>query len=154
MVQIGVGNPGKVPNQRPGPALDRVATSVIGWRITPDGGWQQDEDPATMSVNHIVLLGRVDQVPELRYTPEGQAVTRIVLHVDRPDGTGSDAIRVIARRELAESVVDLLVRNDLATVEGRVLLRTYQTKEGHRHKVAEVEADRIQRVVLPTVHHG
>jgi single-strand DNA-binding protein len=103
-----------------------------------------------MSVNHIVLLGRVEQAPELRYTPDGQAVTRVVLHVDRPDGHGSDAIRVIARRELAETVVNLLAKGDLATAEGRVLLRTYQSRQGHRHKRAEVEADRIQRVAADT----
>lgn len=103
-----------------------------------------------MSLNHIVLMGRVDHSPELRYTTDGQPVTRLILHVDHPDGMGSDAIRVIARRDLAESIAGILQKGDVATVEGRVIMRTYQTKEGHRHKVAEVEADRIQRVTVPT----
>jgi single-strand DNA-binding protein len=98
-----------------------------------------------VSLNHIVLMGRVDHSPELRYTTDGQPVTRLVLHVDQPAG-GSDAIRIIARRELAETIAGLLQKGDLATVEGRLLMRTYQTKEGMRHKVAEVEAERISRV--------
>jgi single-strand DNA-binding protein len=99
-----------------------------------------------VSLNHIALLGRVDHSPELRYTTEGQPVTRLVLHVDHPEGGGSDAIRIIARRELAETIAGVLQKGDLATAEGRVIMRTYQTKEGHRHKVAEVEAERITRV--------
>jgi single-strand DNA-binding protein len=99
-----------------------------------------------VSLNHIVLLGRVDQAPELRYTPEGQPVTRFILHVDHADGGGSDAIRIIARRDLAESIAGILHKGDLATAEGRLLMRTYQTKDGFRHKVAEVEAERISRV--------
>jgi single-strand DNA-binding protein len=101
---------------------------------------------APVSLNHIVLLGRVDHTPELRFTPDGQPVTRMLLHVDHPDGSGSDSIRIIARRDLAESIAGLLHKHDLATVEGRLLMRTYQTKEGFRHKVAEVEAERISRV--------
>lgn len=102
-----------------------------------------------MSLNHIVLMGRVDHSPELRYTTDGQPVTRLLLHVDHADGNGSDAIRIIARRDLAESIAGILQKGDLATAEGRVIMRTYQTKDGLRHKVAEVEAERIQRVALP-----
>lgn len=99
-----------------------------------------------MSLNHIALLGRAAHTPELRYTQDGQPVTRLLLHVSKPEGAGHDAIRIIARRELAESIVGELAKGDLAVVEGRLLLRTYVTRDGARHKVAEVEAQRIARV--------
>ena len=101
-----------------------------------------------MSLNRIVVLGRVAQPPELRYTPDGQPVCRFVLHVDHADGQGFDPLRVIARRDLAEAIAPALQKGDLATAEGQVLLRTYQTKSGHRHKLAEIEAERVAKVPL------
>lgn len=90
-------------------------------------------------MNRIVLLGQLVDQPERRYTPDGVPVTRFSLLV------GDDAIRILTRRQLAELAGDLH-KGELLAVEGRVAMRTYQTKDGHKRRMAEVEASQLHQI--------
>lgn len=99
-------------------------------------------------LNRVILVGRLTRDPELRYTPSGKAVTSITLAVNRrfSNKTGereTDFIDVVIWSKLAEICANHLTKGRLIGVEGRLQVRTYDTQEGQRRKVAEVVADNV-----------
>lgn len=104
-----------------------------------------------MGINHITLMGTVSRGPEFRMTQSGipnvsftVAVTRPARQEGAPDIT--DYVRVVAWRQLAERVNETLGANQLVVVEGRLTTRSYETQDGQRKKVVEVEASAISPV--------
>ncbi|MEB3198360.1 MAG: single-stranded DNA-binding protein [Candidatus Sericytochromatia bacterium] len=98
-----------------------------------------------MSINHITLMGQVSRGPEFRMTQSGQPTITFTVAVSRPawkEGSPAsvDYIRVVAWRQLAERLRDSLHKDDLVVVEGRMVTRSYDTPDGQRRKVVEVEA--------------
>lgn len=102
-----------------------------------------------MSMNHIVLIGRLTRDPELRYTPNGVAVASFDLAVDRPTTNQqgqreTDFIRIVTWQKQAEVVANYLKKGRLVAVEGRLQIRNYETQDGQKRKAAEVVANRVQ----------
>lgn len=100
-------------------------------------------------LNRIILIGRLTRDPELRYVPSGQPVASFTLAVDRPfvnqqGERGTDFIDIVAWRRLAEQVTQHLSKGRLVAVEGRLQIRTYETQDGQKRKVAEVVADAVR----------
>jgi single-strand DNA-binding protein len=100
-------------------------------------------------VNHITLIGRLTRDPELRYTPNGVAVTNFDLAVDRPttnrDGEREvDFIRIITWQKVAENCANYLAKGRLVAVEGRLQIRSYEDQQGQKRRVAEVVANQVQ----------
>lgn len=100
-------------------------------------------------LNRIVLIGRLTRDPELRYVPSGHPVASFTLAVDRPfvnqqGERGTDFIDVVAWRRLAEQVTQHLNKGRLVAVEGRLQIRSYETQDGQKRKVAEVVADGVR----------
>lgn len=100
-------------------------------------------------MNHIVLIGRLTRDPELRYTPNGVAVTNFDLAVDRPvpnqqGERETDFIRIIAWQKQAELCANYLKKGRLVAVEGRLQIRGYETQDGQKRRVAEVVASFVQ----------
>jgi len=100
-------------------------------------------------LNRIILIGRLTRDPELRYVPSGQPVASFTLAVDRPftNQAGereTDFIDVVAWRKLADQVAQHLTKGRLVAVEGRLQIRSYETQEGQKRKVAEVVADSVR----------
>lgn len=98
-----------------------------------------------MSINHISLIGIVSRGPEFRMTPSGHPNLTFTVAVSRParaDGSAGpvDYVRVVAWRALAERLKDSLHKDDLVVVEGRLTTRSYETPDGQRRKIVEVEA--------------
>ncbi len=99
--------------------------------------------------NRIILIGRLTRDPELRYVPSGAPVASFTLAVDRPfrDQQGNretDFIDIVAWRKLAEQVSQYMSKGRMVAVEGRLQIRSYETQDGQRRKVAEVVADGIR----------
>jgi single-strand DNA-binding protein len=87
--------------------------------------------------------------PELRYTPGGIATCTFTLAVDRPfkndDGDKqADFIPVVVWRQQAEHCTNYLRKGRLAAVEGRMQVRNYDHKQGHKVYVTEVIADNVR----------
>ncbi|MFT8872805.1 MAG: single-stranded DNA-binding protein [Sporolactobacillus sp.] len=100
-------------------------------------------------INRVVLVGRLTKNPELRYTPNGVAVTSFTLAVDRPFSNQqgereADFIPVVVWRRQAENAANFLTKGSLAGVDGRVQTRNYENSEGRRVYVTEVVADSVQ----------
>ena len=99
--------------------------------------------------NRIVLIGRLTRDPELRYLPSGAPVAGFTLAVDRPfkNQAGereTDFVNITTWRKLAEQASRYLDKGRLVAVEGRLQIRSYETQDGQRRKVAEVVADGIR----------
>lgn len=100
-------------------------------------------------LNRIILIGRLTRDPELRYVPSGHPVAGFTLAVDRPFANqqgerATDFIDIVAWRRLAEQVTQHLAKGRLVAVEGRLQIRSYETQDGQKRKVAEVVADAVR----------
>lgn len=96
-------------------------------------------------LNRVILIGRLTRDPELRYTPNGTAVATFTLAINRKfNKDETDFIDVVTWRGLAENCANYLGKGRLAAVEGRLQVRTYETKEGQKRKVMEVVADDVR----------
>ncbi|HEU5298063.1 MAG TPA: single-stranded DNA-binding protein [bacterium] len=100
-------------------------------------------------LNRIILIGRLTRDPELRYIPSGHPVASFTLAVDRPFANQqgerqTDFIDIVAWRRLAEQVTQHLSKGRLVAVEGRLQIRSYETQDGQKRKVAEVVADGVR----------
>jgi len=100
-------------------------------------------------LNRIILIGRLARDPELRYTPGGVAVARLVMAVDRPftnrqGERETDFIDVVVWQKLAENCTNFLGKGRLIAVEGRLQIRSYDDNQGVRRRVAEVIAENVR----------
>lgn len=102
-----------------------------------------------MSLNHIVLQGRMVRDPELRRTGSGVAVTSFTLAVDRDynpkDGAEkeTDFIDCNAWRNTAEFISKYFTKGSMAIVSGRLQIRNWTDKDGNKRRSAEVVADSV-----------
>lgn len=105
-------------------------------------------------LNRIILIGRLVRDPELRYTPNGVATCGFALAVDRPfvnqkGERETDFVDIVIWRKLAETCAAHLGKGRLVAVEGRLQIRSYETGEGQKRKVAEVVADNVRFLDWP-----
>lgn len=100
-------------------------------------------------INRVVLVGRLTRDPEMRYTQSGIAVTRFTLACDRPF-TGqegkkeTDFIDCIVWRKQAENVAQYLKKGNMAGVDGRLQISSYEGQDGMKRQRAEVVADSVR----------
>lgn len=105
-------------------------------------------------LNRVVLIGRLTKDPELRYTPNGVAVTQFTLAVDRQFSNQqgereADFIPVVTWNKLAETCANYLRKGRLAAAEGRIQVRNYENNEGKRVYITEVIADNVRFLESP-----
>jgi single-strand DNA-binding protein len=100
--------------------------------------------------NTVTLIGNLTEDPELRFTPSGAAVASFRLAVTprvREGDTWKDGetsfFRCNAWRSLAENVTESLGKGARAVVIGRLRMRSWETPEGERRSVVEVEAEEV-----------
>src|SRR5205807_8419794 len=103
------------------------------------------------SMSQTVIVGKLANDPELRYTPNGAAVVKFRVAVNRrykdqagewKDGETS-YFTVNAWRTLAENVAESLTRGANVIVVGRLQQRSWETQEGDTRTVVEIEADEV-----------
>lgn len=102
-----------------------------------------------MSLNKIVVMGRLTRDPELRQTPSGVSVTSFTVACDRDfrdkqsGERGTDFIDVVAWRQTGEFVANYFTKGRMAVVEGRLQMRDWTDKDGNKRRNAEIVADHI-----------
>jgi single-strand DNA-binding protein len=109
------------------------------------------EELTMASDNFTVQVGNLTDDPELRYTQNGTAVTNFRLAVNQrireADGTWRDGdasyFRVNAWRDQAENVAESLSKGNRAVVLGRLRTRSWETPEGDKRSVTEIDADEV-----------
>lgn len=102
--------------------------------------------------NEVVLVGNLTDDPELRYTPSGVPVATFTVAVNRrqrdpvtnewKDGETS-FIRCNVWRQQAENAAESLTKGTRAIVAGRLRQRSWETPEGQRRSVTEVEVENV-----------
>ena len=92
------------------------------------------------SFNRIVLVGNVVRDPDIRYVQSGAAVTKFTIAVNHrsKQSESVDYIDVVAWKKLAETATTYLKKGMLVLVEGRLAIRSYESKGGEKHRAAEV----------------
>jgi single-strand DNA-binding protein len=100
----------------------------------------------------ITIAGNLVDDPELRFTPAGQPVARFRIastprYKDNSTGEWKDGdalfLTVNVWRQAAENVAESLTRGSRAIVTGKLRQRSYETKEGEKRTVYEIEADEV-----------
>ena len=102
------------------------------------------------SDNHTSIVGNLVEDPELRFTNNGTAVANMRVAVTQriqQDGQWRDGdtsfFRVNVWRGQAEHLADSLGKGDRVMVTGRLRQRTWETAEGEKRSVTELEADEV-----------
>lgn len=102
--------------------------------------------------NQITIAGNLTDDPELKYTPNGAAVVNFTVawsprYKDESTGEWKDGdtsfFRCNAWRSLAENVAESLTRGTRVVVAGRLKQRSWETQEGERRSVFEIEVDEV-----------
>ena len=104
-----------------------------------------------MAMGQVTIVGNLTDDPELRYTPNGAAVAKFRVAVNRryKDQSGewkdgdTSYFTVNAWRTLAENVAESLTRGANVIVVGRLQQRSWETQDGEKRTVIEIEADEI-----------
>ncbi|HKN54101.1 MAG TPA: single-stranded DNA-binding protein [Amycolatopsis sp.] len=100
----------------------------------------------------ITVVGNLTSDPELRFTPSGAAVANFTVAstprtLDRASGEWKDGEALFLRcniwRQAAENVAESLTRGARVVVQGRLKQRSFETKEGEKRTVVELEVDEI-----------
>ncbi len=95
----------------------------------------------------MILVGRLGQDPEVRYTANGKAVATFSLAVSRRVGQGQEAtdfIPIVCWEKLAEICGNNLSKGRRILVEGRLQIRSYEAQDGTKRRVAEVIAQNVE----------
>ncbi len=96
-------------------------------------------------MNKAILVGRLAQDPEVRYTQSGKAVASFNLAVNRYGQKDSaDFIPIVAWEKLAEVIGNNLKKGGQVLVEGRMQVRSYETQEGQKRRITEVIVQNIE----------
>lgn len=100
----------------------------------------------------ITVIGNLTNDPELRFTPSGSAVANFTIAstprtFDRQSNEWKDGetlfLRASVWREAAANVAESLTKGMRVIVSGRLKSRSYETKEGEKRTVIELEVDEI-----------
>jgi single-strand DNA-binding protein len=100
----------------------------------------------------ITIIGNLTNDPELRFTPSGAAVANFTVAstprtFDRQSNEWKDGETLFMRcsvwRDAAENVAESLQRGTRVLVSGRLRSRSYETKEGEKRTVVEMEVDEV-----------
>ena len=100
----------------------------------------------------VTVVGNLTGDPELRFTPSGAAVANFTVAstpriYDRQTSEWKDGDALFLRcsvwREAAENVAESLVRGSRVIVSGRLKQRSFETKDGEKRTVVELEVDEV-----------
>lgn len=98
-----------------------------------------------MSINKVILIGRLGKDPETRYMPNGEAVTNATLATSETwkDKSGvkqekTEWHSLVFYRRLAEIAGEYLKKGSMIYVEGKLQTRKWQTKEGQDRYTTEI----------------
>lgn len=101
-------------------------------------------------MNKVILVGRLTADPELRQTPQGIAVVRFTVAVNRrfaKEGSQqADFITCVAWRQSAEFICRYFIKGQLIGVEGSIQTRSWDGQDGKRQYATEVSVDNAEFV--------
>ena len=107
-------------------------------------------------LNQVTRVGRLTKDPELRYTPDGKAVTNITLAVKRSfrNSNGEyvvDFVNCTLWNRIAENTTIYGQKGSIVGITGKIQTRTYENPEGKRNFVTEVIVENVSFMDRKTV---
>ncbi len=104
-----------------------------------------------LSLNRAQIIGNLTRDPEMRFTPNGQAVANFSVATNRkwkgrdgaPDGEDVQYHNVVVWGKQAEAVVPMLKKGGPVFVEGRLQTRSWEGQDGAKRSTTEIVADNI-----------
>lgn len=102
------------------------------------------------NLNKVMLMGRLTRDPELRYTPQGSAVTEIGVAINREYTVGTERrkettfVDVTLWKRQAEVVCQYLKKGGPIFIEGRLSLDSWETQDGQKRSRLRVVAENFQ----------
>ena len=92
-----------------------------------------------MALNYSVLMGRLVRDPELRRTNTNKAVTSFTIAVDNfGKDSGASFIPCVAWEKTGEFINNYFIKGSQIAVEGRLVSRQYETKDGRKQTALEL----------------
>ena len=112
-------------------------------------------------LNKVMLIGRLGQDPEMRYTPSGKPLTKFQLAVNRSwtsadneKKTETEWFTVVSWGKLAEICNQYLKKGHQVYIDGRLHTRHWQDDEDANHSVVEVIAKEMVMLGRPMEEDG
>ena len=109
----------------------------------------------SLDMNLVMLIGRLTQDPELRYTPNGHAVCSFSLAVNRKS-FGENAreevffFNITTWNKIAETCSKYLNKGKQVAVQGYLQQRRWEDQNGQKRSIVDVVADRVQFLGAPS----
>ena len=103
-----------------------------------------------MSLNKVMIIGNLGADPEMRYTPNGDAITNFNVAVNETwtsNGEKKDRtewFRVVTWNKLAEMCAQYLTKGRQVFVEGRLQTRSWEDQSGQKRYLVEVVASQVR----------
>ena len=100
-------------------------------------------------INNVVLVGRIANDPELKYSQSGMPITsfRIGVQRNRKSESGeeqTDWLNIVCFQKTAEFVAQYMDKGSLIGIEGRIQSRTWEGQDGKRNYMVEIVANSVQ----------
>jgi single-strand DNA-binding protein len=97
------------------------------------------------SYNRVILVGNLTRDPEIRYTQSGKGVCKFTLAVNNPRNKEETTfVDIVAWDRIGETCNTYLKKGSNTLVEGRLVIRNYDDKDGNKRKATEVVIDNMQ----------
>jgi single-strand DNA-binding protein len=115
---------------------------------------------ATRNLNKVMLIGNLTRDPEIRYTPQGNAVASFVVATNREwvsEGEkkqAADFHNIVAWNKLAEICSQLLAKGTKVYVEGRLQTRNWEDAQGSRKYKTEIVIEDMIVLARAKVDNG
>lgn len=111
----------------------------------------KDKEEKMAGINKVILIGNLGRDPEVRYTPDGRAVTSFSIATslewkDKDSGekkSKTEWHRIVAFGKLGEICGEYLSKGKQTYVEGRLQTRSWE-KDGTTHYTTEIVANDVQ----------
>lgn len=115
----------------------------------------------TRGLNKVMLIGRLGQDPEMRYTPSGKPLTKFQMAVNRSwtssdneKKTETEWFTVVSWGKLAEICNQYLNKGQQVYIDGRLHTRNWVDDEGANHSAVEVVAQEMIMLGGPKENEG
>ena len=101
-----------------------------------------------MSINSVVLMGRITRSLELKKTQSGKSVVQFSIAVDRKyqkqgEERITDFFNLVAWGSTAEFITKWFDKGDMIAVTGEIQSRNYEDKNGNKHTAVEILVDTV-----------
>lgn len=98
-----------------------------------------------MSMNVVILTGRLTAEPEMKYTQSGKSYAKFSLAVNRRyNREETDFVNIVAWEKKAELVSQHLHKGSLVGITGSLRIRSYEDDQGAKRKITEVLLDNLE----------